>query len=339
MVQLPRTMHNTGNPRRWDTAALARRRQPWPARARAALTGHRICAAQAVMVNSSWTAEHIRRLWWRLEPPARVFPPCDVADLAGLPLDRKLKRLYLVSLAQFRPEKDHALQLRAFARARRRAASGSGHAADAARCPPRRSRGSRPSRRLVCCLLGVVCGRRLLFPPRQRCRWCSSRPKSLPEGPRLRSRQCPPVRGARARSRVGCLRQRSRGRPKPPLHGRGGSAGRAAPRAAGAPAAQVLAARLALIGGCRNAADAARVADLRALAEQLGLAGAVDFAVNAPFSEARRPRALHRRRPSARRAARAGRAPRAAHARPGRGARHARAWARSPAAQATRTGR
>jgi len=64
---------------------------------------------------------------------------------------------------------------------------------------------------------------------------------------------------------VGCLRQRSRGRPKPPLHGRGGSAGRAAPRAAGAPAAQVLAARLALIGGCRNAADAARVADLRAL--------------------------------------------------------------------------
>jgi len=25
MVQLPRTMHNTGNPRRWDTAALARR--------------------------------------------------------------------------------------------------------------------------------------------------------------------------------------------------------------------------------------------------------------------------------------------------------------------------
>jgi len=113
----------------------------------------------------------------------------------------------------------------------------------------------------------------------------------------------------------------------------------ATPRAAGAPAAQVLAARLALIGGCRNAADAARVADLRTLAEQLGLAGAVDFAVNAPFSEARRPRALHRRRPSARRAARAGRAPRAAHARPGRGARHARAWARSPAAQATRTGR
>ena len=338
MVQLPRTMHNTGNPRRWDTAALARRRQPWPARARAALTGHRLCAAQAVMVNSSWTAEHIRRLWWRLEPPARVFPPCDVADLAGLPLDRKLKRLYLVSLAQFRPEKDHALQLRAFARARRRAASGSGHAADAARCPPRRSRGSRPSRRLVCCLLGVVCGRRLLFPPRQRCRWCSSRPKSLPEGPRLRSRQCPPVRGARARSRVAARDSAAADAPNHLCTG-AEAALAATPRAAGAPAAQVLAARLALIGGCRNAADAARVADLRALAEQLGLAGAVDFAVNAAFSEARRPRALHRRRPSARRAARAGRAPRAAHARPGRGARHARAWARSPAAQATRTGR
>jgi len=330
MVQLPRTMHNTGNPRRWDTAALARRRQPWPARARAALTGHRICAAQAVMVNSSWTAEHIRRLWWRLEPPARVFPPCDVADLAGLPLDRKLKRLYLVSLAQFRPEKDHALQLRAFARARRRAASGSGHAADAARCPPRRSRGPRSSRHLVCSLRVLSAGGESCFiSARQRCRWCSSRPKSLPEGARLRSRQCPPVRGARARSRVAARDSAAADAPNHLCTG-AEAALAATPRAAGAPAAQVLAARLALIGGCRNAADAARVADLRTLAEQLGLAGAVDFAVNAPFSEARRPRALHQRRPSARRAARAGRAPRAACARPGRGARHARAWPAPP---------
>ena len=38
-----------------------------------------------------------------------------------LPLDRKLKRLYLVSVAQFRPEKNHALQLRAFALARQQA--------------------------------------------------------------------------------------------------------------------------------------------------------------------------------------------------------------------------
>ena len=50
---------------------------------------------------------------------------------------------------------------------------------------------------------------------------------------------------------------------------------------------QVLAARLVLIGGCRGPADAARVADLRAVAERLGLGGVVEFAINAPFSEAR----------------------------------------------------
>ncbi|KAK9831961.1 hypothetical protein WJX81_003478 [Elliptochloris bilobata] len=134
--------------------------------------------ANAVMVNSSWTAGHIARLWWRVEPPLRVFPPCDTAALAALPLDRKLKRLYLVSLAQFRPEKDHAMQLRAFSRARRRAAGCAGHVADA-----------------------------------------------------------------------------------------------------------VLAARLVLIGGCRGPADEARAADLRVLADQLGLGSAVDFAINVPFSE------------------------------------------------------
>ena len=54
---------------------------------------------------------------------------------------------------------------------------------------------------------------------------------------------------------------------------------------------QVLAARLVLIGGCRGPADEARLADLRVLAEQLGLGSAVDFAPNVPFSEAR-PAAL-----------------------------------------------
>lgn len=67
------------------------------------------------MVNSSWTLAHISRLWWRLRPPQLVYPPCNVSSLATLPLDRKLKSLYLVSLAQFRPEKNHAMQLRAFA--------------------------------------------------------------------------------------------------------------------------------------------------------------------------------------------------------------------------------
>jgi alpha-1,2-mannosyltransferase len=70
------------------------------------------------MVNSSWTKAHIEALWWRISVPRLVHPPCDTRALQALPLDRKFKRLYLVSLAQFRPEKDHTLQLQAFARAR-----------------------------------------------------------------------------------------------------------------------------------------------------------------------------------------------------------------------------
>lgn len=88
--------------------------------------------ADVVMVNSSWTSAHIQQLWWSLKEPALVYPPCDTSDLQLLPLDRKLKHLYLVSVAQFRPEKNHRLQLEAFALARQRAAeSGSSGRSDA----------------------------------------------------------------------------------------------------------------------------------------------------------------------------------------------------------------
>ena len=39
---------------------------------------------QVVMVNSSWTRQHIARLWWRLLPPHTVYPPCNVTALAAL---------------------------------------------------------------------------------------------------------------------------------------------------------------------------------------------------------------------------------------------------------------
>ena len=42
-----------------------------------------------------------------------VFPPCNTVDLESLPLGGRLRRV--ISIAQFRPEKDHPLQLRAFA--------------------------------------------------------------------------------------------------------------------------------------------------------------------------------------------------------------------------------
>lgn len=76
------------------------------------------CPADVVMVNSSWTAGHVQQLWWRWRAPCLVFPPCDTSDLQRLPLDRRLKHLFLVSVAQFRPEKNHRLQLEAYALAR-----------------------------------------------------------------------------------------------------------------------------------------------------------------------------------------------------------------------------
>ena len=78
------------------------------------------------MVNSSWTKKHIRQLWWKLDEARRVFPPCNTKTLQFLPLERRLKRLYLVSVAQFRPEKDHSLQLEALALARRNASRSGG---------------------------------------------------------------------------------------------------------------------------------------------------------------------------------------------------------------------
>ena len=70
--------------------------------------------AHVVLVNSTWTYGHISGLWGKRNTFI-VYPPCDVEGLAGYPLDdsgRVARRLF-VSIGQFRPEKDHALQLRA----------------------------------------------------------------------------------------------------------------------------------------------------------------------------------------------------------------------------------
>jgi len=67
--------------------------------------------ATLVMVNSSWTYAHIRSLW-RFTKIDIVYPPCDTTDLAELPLEPREN--VVVSIGQFRPEKDHELQLRAF---------------------------------------------------------------------------------------------------------------------------------------------------------------------------------------------------------------------------------
>ena len=67
------------------------------------------------MVNSSWTEDHISKLWSSYQVIHKIYPPCDVSKF------KEIKRQHedessvktIVSLGQFRPEKDHALQIRA----------------------------------------------------------------------------------------------------------------------------------------------------------------------------------------------------------------------------------
>nr|AIT18233.1 TerpI [Mucor circinelloides] len=67
--------------------------------------------ANIVMVNSTWTKGHIDQLW-RTKSEI-VYPPCDTERLNALPL--KGRKSMIISVAQFRPEKDHSLQLKALA--------------------------------------------------------------------------------------------------------------------------------------------------------------------------------------------------------------------------------
>lgn len=67
------------------------------------------------MVNSSWTEGHINSIWKCPLKTHRVYPPCDVEHLTKLPLqsDDQKDSIRIISLGQFRPEKDHPLMLRA----------------------------------------------------------------------------------------------------------------------------------------------------------------------------------------------------------------------------------
>ncbi|OBZ88853.1 GDP-Man:Man(3)GlcNAc(2)-PP-Dol alpha-1,2-mannosyltransferase [Choanephora cucurbitarum] len=68
--------------------------------------------AQTVIVNSTWTKGHIDQLWHT--KAAIVYPPCDTERMSQLPLHGR--KPMIVSVAQFRPEKDHSLQLKSLAR-------------------------------------------------------------------------------------------------------------------------------------------------------------------------------------------------------------------------------
>lgn len=66
------------------------------------------------MVNSSWTLNHIKSLW-KNRNTVIVYPPCDTSSLQAAALQHSRKDL-IVSIGQFRREKNHLLQLHAFAK-------------------------------------------------------------------------------------------------------------------------------------------------------------------------------------------------------------------------------
>lgn len=70
--------------------------------------------AEIVMVNSTWTENHITALWKVPLKTHRIYPPCDVGDLKRVQyLGNDKDRITIMSVGQFRPEKDHPLQLQA----------------------------------------------------------------------------------------------------------------------------------------------------------------------------------------------------------------------------------
>lgn len=71
-------------------------------------------SADIVMVNGTWTEDHINELWNIPFKVHRVYPPCDVSQLKSLrPLATENDPIRILSVAQYRPEKDHPLMLQA----------------------------------------------------------------------------------------------------------------------------------------------------------------------------------------------------------------------------------
>jgi len=73
------------------------------------------CAC-CVMVNSSWTQGHINEIWSLAYHTRIVYPPCDVRKFKTIfDCQKHDQNFYIASVAQIRPEKNHQLQIKAFA--------------------------------------------------------------------------------------------------------------------------------------------------------------------------------------------------------------------------------
>lgn len=68
------------------------------------------------MVNGSWTEAHMKRMWsGRSGLMKKVFPPCMPAKRLEEMVQRRdsdARGKIVLSIGQFRPEKDHILQVR-----------------------------------------------------------------------------------------------------------------------------------------------------------------------------------------------------------------------------------
>lgn len=85
---------------------------------------YRACGSSVdvVMTNSSWTARHIRSLWLKQTTSEDsqggvkiVFPPCSVSEItSAIPITPTPRQPYILSIAQFRPEKRIDLIIKSF---------------------------------------------------------------------------------------------------------------------------------------------------------------------------------------------------------------------------------
>ena len=92
----------------------------------AAIYGFAGRRAARVMVNSHWTKDHIDAIWGIPARTSVVFPPVNTAEFQQLPLERDGEPQLIISISQYRPEKDQAKQLRAFGLFLQRCANFSG---------------------------------------------------------------------------------------------------------------------------------------------------------------------------------------------------------------------
>ncbi|XP_002065830.3 GDP-Man:Man(3)GlcNAc(2)-PP-Dol alpha-1,2-mannosyltransferase [Drosophila willistoni] len=69
--------------------------------------------SDTIMVNSTWTENHILEIWDVPFKTHRVYPPCEVKRLKQLEREDNNDDIIILSVGQFRPEKDHPLQLQA----------------------------------------------------------------------------------------------------------------------------------------------------------------------------------------------------------------------------------